>query len=260
MRYEEHEIFTSPNDRNAAIWRYVDFTKLFSLLDSASLFFARADTLGDEFEGSYSRANIKLRPEVYREMPAEGVAALVSTRSALPRYTYVNCWNGSQVESAALWGLYVPASGGVAIRSTFQRLVDSFVPQKGDDEPGSGHTIFVGMVRYVDYERDWMPEDNMMRSFLHKRRNFEYERELRAVVQDVPSVEDPTAEVERRIDLTRPSPPGLEVPVDLDLLVDQIHVSPIAKGWFSDLVTSVCAHYRLEKPVVQSSLAGQPVY
>jgi hypothetical protein len=55
VRYEEHEVFDPPEDLDATIWRYVDFTKLVSLLDTKSLFFARADQLGDPFEGSYSR-------------------------------------------------------------------------------------------------------------------------------------------------------------------------------------------------------------
>jgi hypothetical protein len=56
-----------------------------------------------------------------------------------------------------------------------------------------------------------------------------------------------------------PSPPGLVVPVDLEVLVDAIRVSPSAPEWFSDLVKSVCDRYGREKPVVQFSLAGQPV-
>jgi hypothetical protein len=49
----------------------MDFTKYVSMLDSGSLFFARADLLGDPFEGSSSRANIALRPELYKEVAEE---------------------------------------------------------------------------------------------------------------------------------------------------------------------------------------------
>lgn len=62
--YKEHPVFEKPENENAKIWRYIDFTKFVSLLDKSALFFTRADRLGDPFEGSYSRANIKLRPEV----------------------------------------------------------------------------------------------------------------------------------------------------------------------------------------------------
>jgi hypothetical protein len=48
--------------------------------------------------------------------------------------------------------------------------------------------------------------------------------------------------------------------VDLDRLVERIHVSPTAPEWFADLVTDVCARYELSAPIEQSSLAGSPVY
>lgn len=256
MRYEEHEVFSPPEDPNAVIWRYMDFTKLVALLDSASLYFARADRLGDEFEGSYSRATVELRSKIYEDIPQTALAQISQTTAGMLRHTYVKCWSVSPVESAALWGLYVPPSGGVAIRSTFQRLVDALVVPEGDHEPSMGRTIFVGMVRYADYDSERMPEGNTMWPFVYKRHSFEFERELRAVIQNLPTVPDRTLEGGKRVDLSQPSPPGRAVEVDLPSLVEAIHVSPVAPGWFLDLVTSVCARYDLDKRVVQSSLAA----
>jgi hypothetical protein len=260
VRYEPHDVFTPPQDPGAIIWRYLDFTKLVSLLDSQALFFARADTLGDEFEGSYSLANVQLRPEIYKDVPPEALANLASFTEGVRRHTYVNCWNVSEYESAALWSLYVPPEGGVAIRSTFRRLTDCFVPSEEDASDHMSTIIFAGLVRYVDYDTEWIPEGNTMWPFVHKRRSFESESELRALIQDWPTVEDSEAEGERRVDLDQPSPPGRAVAVDLDCLVDAIHVSPIAPQWFRDLVTPVCARYGLEKPVVRSALSARPVY
>ncbi len=56
--YEENAFFNSP-PMDAVLWKYLDFTKFVSLLDKNTLFFVRADKLGDPFEGSYSRMNIK---------------------------------------------------------------------------------------------------------------------------------------------------------------------------------------------------------
>jgi len=260
MRYEEHELFSPPDDGDAVIWRYIDFTKLVALLDSKSLFLARADTLGDEFEGSYSRANVALRPEIYKEIPAESLAMISGFSEAMRRHTFVNCWNMAQHESAALWGLYVPPHGGVALRSTFNRLVHCFPPTDADEPSTMGNVVHIGRVHYVDYANDWIPEGNTMWPFVHKRHSFEFESELRAVAQDPPTVEDPDAEGGTRIDLSQPSPEGKLVPVDLDTLVEAIYVSPVAPSWFSDLVVSVCAHYGLHKPVTPSGLAERPVY
>ena len=41
-----------PEDLSSKIWRYVDLPKFLSLLEGASLYLARADRLGDPFEGS----------------------------------------------------------------------------------------------------------------------------------------------------------------------------------------------------------------
>jgi hypothetical protein len=45
--FKEHRVFQKPEDENAKIWRYMDFTKFVSLLDTKSLYFTRVDRLGD---------------------------------------------------------------------------------------------------------------------------------------------------------------------------------------------------------------------
>ncbi|HEY3491435.1 MAG TPA: hypothetical protein VGK43_00685, partial [Solirubrobacterales bacterium] len=40
-RHEPHEVFVPPENPDATIWRYLDFTKLISLIDTGRLFFAR---------------------------------------------------------------------------------------------------------------------------------------------------------------------------------------------------------------------------
>jgi hypothetical protein len=107
-RYQEHPVFDPPEDRDASIWRYVDFTKLVSFLERRRLFFARTDTFSDEFEGSTSRFNIEARPRLYAEIPPEQLASIAQTTAEFRRWTFINCWNLSEHESAAFWGLYVP--------------------------------------------------------------------------------------------------------------------------------------------------------
>ena len=47
---------------DAVLWRFMSFTKFVSLLARNALFFARADKLGDPFEGSLTPLNVALRP------------------------------------------------------------------------------------------------------------------------------------------------------------------------------------------------------
>lgn len=58
--YKLHEAFNTPEERKK-IWRYMDFTKFASMLEKKELFFARADKLGDPFEGSYPKENVQQR-------------------------------------------------------------------------------------------------------------------------------------------------------------------------------------------------------
>ena len=250
MPYEEHPLFEKPDDENAAIWRYMDFTKFVSLLDRGALFFARADTMPDPFEGSYSKANVRLRPVVYKDWPKEHFDKMLDSTAYASketrRFTFLNCWHISENESAAMWKLYLKTDEGVAIRSTFRRLADSL----GMTE----QKVHIGKVKYINYETDWLPEGNIYYPFVHKRMNFEDERELRAVIYTPPIVEG-------AIDYHQPSPdPGAYVPVDVNLLVERVFVSPTAPAWFRELVGSVVTRYGLDKEVARSELGEDPVY
>lgn len=254
-RYQEHPIFSPPDDLDATIWRYIDFTKLVALLDRRALFFAAADRLGDGFEGSLSKINVALRPELYPKISSSTLEGLANARDQLRRFTFISCWNLSEHESAALWGLYVPPQGGVAVRSSFLRLTQSFPLAVGTESELDNRSIQVGQVRYANYEQTFIPESNMLWPFIYKRESFEFEREVRAVLQYIPTSSD-----QEEVDFRSASPPGHNIAVQLDRLIEAIHVSPVAPGWFADLVRSVCYRFELDKPVSQSSLAGQPVY
>lgn len=55
-----HEFLHTP-PKDAILWRYMDFVKFISLLETNTLFFARADKLGDPFEGSFPKKNATVR-------------------------------------------------------------------------------------------------------------------------------------------------------------------------------------------------------
>ena len=45
--------FKAPTDHDLPLWKYLDFTKFVSLINSGALYFARANQLLDPYEGSY---------------------------------------------------------------------------------------------------------------------------------------------------------------------------------------------------------------
>ncbi|NPT44370.1 hypothetical protein GNZ12_24270 [Paraburkholderia sp. 1N] len=170
----------------------MDFTKFVSLLESRSLHFTRTDRFVDDpFEGSYPKLNVLARRIPPVGLPAEHhevyVKAMTEDRPRMVRNMVkmvgVNCWHMNQHESAAMWSLYLKGSNGVAIQSTYRKLRDCFSGVQGD--------IFIGEVRYIDYESEFIDgTPNAFAPFMYKRKSFEHEKEVRAaIVRPPPNVE-----------------------------------------------------------------------
>jgi len=146
--FREHPQFSPPQETDIRIWRYLDFTKFVSLLDRQALFFARSHKLNDPFEGSYARANRRQRSVPNDELP-DRVYKQGQSGKDIRKNTLINSWHMNEQESAAMWQLYLKSDEGVAIQSTYRRLTESFHATKED--------VFVGIVKYIDYNRDMMP-------------------------------------------------------------------------------------------------------
>lgn len=218
----------------------MDFTKFVSLLDRRALFFTRMQHLRhfDLFEGSYSKVTLD------HGLPP----ALNPLLADFDHHVVVNSWHTNQSESAAMWDLYLDERPGLAIRSTFQRVTDSFASSASD--------IFIGCVRYIDHLTEAMPVEmlkdgfNGLAAYMCKRKSFAHESELRAVA----IVQEEAGSVAEFLENG-----GLYVPVNLDCLVEEIVVSPKAPKWFRKLVEAVANKYQLAKPVRGSAIDEYPV-
>ena len=262
MAVTAHAEFHWPEDPSVTVWRYLDLAKYLSMLESNALFFSRLDKLNDPFEGSRPRATIEakdaslallfgglgaIEPEETAKRVAE-IKRLDSTLArAMTRWCAANCWHLGEHESAAMWDVYMRTGAGVAIRSTFDRLKASFV---GDEV-----TVYMGEVTYIDYSEDVIPTGNLLTPVLCKRKSFEHESELRVLVFqtvfDVDGKPDPEASAWDA---------GVEVDVDLRVLVEAVHVSPTAPDWFAGLVASVTTRYGFKWDVSQSRLLEDPLF
>ncbi len=243
--YQEHPSFTPPPP-NAVLWRYLDFTKFVSLLDRNALFFARADRLGDPFEGSYSKLNKVLRPAIYGDsLPPATIQAFSNFTKEARRFTLVNCWHCSDYESAAMWKLYSRERDGIAIKTDFKAMKDSLTCHE---------SVYVGTVRYVDYENTFIDESNIFSAYLSKRKSFEHESEVRALIQDIPS-SDGAVDLSRDIHEI-----GTYLSVNISALIKEVVIAPYAEDWFIELVQSVSNRYGLEAPIRKSSLSETPTW
>jgi hypothetical protein len=200
--------------------------------------------------GSYSQANVRLRPVVYKEIPNKTMQTFSVAIKEMRRFVIVNCWNLSECESAALWKLYLKSDEGVAVQSTFNRLKQCFGSKAS--EP-----IFIGKVKYIDYKREWLPEGNFMYPFVHKRKSFEHEQELRALIMKFPESIGNGTNFKTAPDVFDR---GEYVDVDLGVLVENVYVSPTTQDWFKNLVESIMNKYGLSKSPVRSDLDAAPVY
>lgn len=250
IMYKEHPIFKKPDNENTIIWRYLDFTKFVSLLDKQALFFARGDNLSDKFEGSVSRANIELRENALKDVD-EKISKLLrkkipTTFKDAKKWMFINCWNIHEYESAAMWNLYLKSDEGIAIQSTFKQLSRSFNKYEDLD-------VHIGEIKNIDYNKGGWPENNLFYPFLHKRKSFEHEHELRAMVMLPWNIGDEKPPKNL-------SDSGLYIPIDIDILIEKVFVSPKAEIWCKELVESIMNKYDLRKEIKQSSLADDPIY
>jgi hypothetical protein len=135
----------------------------------------------------------------------EGVS---SFQQWIRQWTFINCWHMNENESDAMWRIYARTSDAVAIQSTFARL-----------QRVLSDRAFIGVVKYVDYDTEWMPEGNTLYPFVHKRKSFEHERELRAVMQELPSKADQDGKTDSVIDGIPNGEAGRGVSIQLPTLL-----------------------------------------
>jgi hypothetical protein len=244
-----------PNN-DAILWRFLDFTKFVSMLKERTLFFTRADQFADPFEGAKGLLKNKHTWDAFYlgffagaiSNPPEGMVCeksadeiAVDAKRLLNdmdrggqrdmETTYINCWHENSYESEAMWKLYTSAQDqGIAIRTTFDRLYRSL---------GRNPDIDIGRVSYIDFENRFV---GINESFWYKRRSFEHEREVRAIVRS----------------RNQESGLGIHQPTDLTKLVSRVHVSPMSPRWFKDLDIDVMKIYGLKKRVFASEMLVVP--
>ena len=238
------------------IWRYLDFAKFVDLLDRKALFFARGDSFHDPFEGSWTKKNFDSMtkafkdsmPKAFKDLDDTGVIQVRDFFKRMRKYTFLSCWHLSNHESAAMWELYSKSNEGVAIQSSISRLSGELKKNY------ARHDLYISRVRYVDYSTFFMREGDMLAPFIHKRKSFEHEREVRAIVQQLPSSGG-------TIDWSiKPPEKGIYISLDLNAIIETVYVSPTSPKWFKELVQSIMNTYGYNISVKQSRLSDDPIF
>jgi hypothetical protein len=229
----------------------MDFTKFVAMLEHHGLFFVRADHFRDSFEGSYPRQQGHLRVSQLREAGMkEGVVENVKQNHSrfnewIRHWILVSSWHMNDDESAAMWSLYARTNEAIAVRTRYTTLKRLLPPD-----------VLVGIVKYIDYAKEWIPEGNLFYPFVHKRQSFAHERELRAVIWETDfTVKDGAIDWD-----VYPREPGRWVPIPLDQLILEVRVAPDSQSWFQSLVQDVVRRYDIDISIVRSSLDDSPFF
>lgn len=248
--------YESPNG-NSSLWRYMDLAKFIQLIASKTLFFAPADSFDDPFEGAkgivsrkgewddfyidFFRKAIATVPEVDAknltkdeiEVNAKRLLSELNMSGEYDRkHTFISCWHENEFESEAMWKLYsANYRNAVAVKTTAAHLYEAL---------GKDPRIDIGRVKYIDFNKRF---SSINGPYWYKRKSFEYEREVRAVMKISSSDSNTNS-----------------VPVDIEKLIDQVYISPYAPLWFEEVVTSVMLRYDVNKPVFHSTMKDQPFY
>jgi hypothetical protein len=239
----KHECFPQPKDAEQRVWRYLSLAKLVNLLTTKTLYLSRLDLLADDHEGSYTRIHsqteaLQIRNGSEREKWTQQKARV---RSSL----YVNCWRIGNEESEAMWKLYCPNNDGIAVVTSYRRLVQSAL---NDSE------TYIGLITYLDYETDTFKSGNVLYPAMHKRKAFEHEREAR-IVKIQARYWGETAE-------SRVGHPPTAVTVEWDLIkhCEALYVNPYAPEWYFATIEKLLEALSVDIDLQWSHLKAKPFY
>jgi hypothetical protein len=218
--------FNENLDPDQRIWKYMNLAKFMSLLETKSLYFCKADKFEDVFEGKipikFFHGWLKEHQDIYRTI-----------HEKLKDRTFINCWSLNDEESYAMWKIYASRNNGLCIQTTIDKLNKSFNDIEKKPQ--------IARVKYIDFKNDKILLDklNTYEFYSYKSKVYEYENEVRAIL-----ILDKDMECK-------------DLPVDLDMLIDNVYVHPAASEWFINLINSIFKTYRLEKEVKHSSIKIQ---
>ena len=252
----------SPKDDDI-LWRYMSLEKFANILATKSLFFTRADKFEDPLEGYVPQAVRDLyEAGVSRVTPHPKLKNMVlKVIENWHKYVVCNCWHQNEVESMAMWEKYHMRNSGIAIKTTMQDLKKSLI---------GAYDVFTGKVQYIDdnnYEHHHI--QNFFRSdvlfpgkwtyFPHfrKRTEFEYENEVRLIIDSEPFIRDymnvPADNANLEAFLNNEFPVMCEIGIPLDInvntLIHEVIISPYTQDWVTETVKSVVYKYGYDFPI-----------
>ena len=200
--------------------------KYLSLIANQELYLTRVDQLDDKAEILVTRKEIEYWTTLFN-------ADIQKWANKQRKKVYVNCWTVSDYESSTMWGAFADNSTGIAIKTSISRLQSCYLGKKEID---------LAIVNYINYETETVqPEGepiNTIRFFSTKRSFYSNEHEIRLIYESHGGK----------------AKTGIAIPVNLDVLIDEIHVAPNAQSWFVQTIERITNSAGYVFPILLSDL------
>ena len=232
------------------LWRYMDLAKFISMLKDSNLFFSSPKGFNDIYEGahgelrnkkawddfylSHARAAIITAPDncwhyIDESKLEEEAQRLVSEITTLQTPVFISCWYQNDYESEAMWKMYSKnVANAIAIQTDYKELKRQI-----------GDKAKINKVMYIDYSKRFVGPNEL---FWYKRKSFEYEREVRALLHSFGNNDSL----------------GIAMKVDLESLIKGVYISPYAPAWFYSCVVDLIDKYGYKFEVNYSSMTALP--
>jgi len=247
---KQHSAFKIEDESNLnkKIWRYMTIDRFESMLKEKAIYFSRSDLLGDDFEGSYSKPSIEQRKIFFELLPRKLASKIVNEKTPnfykfIRNYIYINCWHLNETESLAMWTQYAKEKKGIALQTTIKKLKKSI--------ENSEKQFLLGFIKYIDFEKELIPEGNLFNPFFYKRKEFEHENEIRIATSLLEEL-DPLYK--------KKTPGGIKVPVNNKILIDKIYLSPYCSHGFERSVSRITNNFSKKINVMRSKLDSKPMF
>lgn len=190
------------------LWRYMDLAKFIGMLKNSSLFFSSPCNFDDIYEGAHGelrnkkawddfylnffRASIITAPDncwhyiepEKIEKNTEELLEQVSER--FDKGIFICCWHQNDYESEAMWKLYsTNVTNAIAIQTNVNKLNAQI-----------GEKAVIRPIEYIDYAKQFVDSNHV---YWYKRKAFEYEKEVRAIIRNYTLLNEKGIEVKTNI-------------------------------------------------------------
>ena len=275
-----------PGDKEE-LWRYMTYEQFLNILVTGSLFFPRVDRFNDPYEGFKPKSIKNMQRESANQVrndPNVEVMEIYDGDSQEKflenwrKYVMCSCWHMNTSESMAMWERYYLRNSGIAIKTTTENLKVSL-----SDE----YDVFIGKIKYSDtqnYEFTYLfhyiftegLQESQHKKVIYypyflKRKAFEYENEVRIIIDSEAAVINyfnckfpGSATPNDLASLINSGFPdiwedGVSLGIDIEVLIDEVVISPLADSWVANTIESVVRQYGYDFDVNQSELLALPV-